>query len=172
MFITFLDVITCLAALTLAFIIWSRQNRAKLPSHPPGPAGLPFIGNLRDIPPDPAWSTYLEWSKKYSGCNIALMSLHLYSFVYPHIVESDIVRMNVFGSNIIVLNSLSASVDLLERRSSNYSTNDLPENEIGRLIETHSLWATTCLEIVLVRLHSFWRLRCKRSAGSLIVLWD
>lgn len=36
-------------------------------------------------------------------------------------LDSDLVRLNVFGNNIIVLNSPEAVSDLLERRSSNYS---------------------------------------------------
>lgn len=37
------------------------------------------------------------------------------------LIASDIVRVNVFGTNIVVLNSLEACVELLDQRSAIYS---------------------------------------------------
>lgn len=42
---------------------WHR--RKGLP-FPPGPRGLPLVGNIRDIPPMPTWVTYRQWSNVYS----------------------------------------------------------------------------------------------------------
>lgn len=63
-----LDVVACLAAAALAYLIHYRYGRAKSLPYPPGPPGLPLIGNLRDIPPDPAWTTYLQWTEEYGQC--------------------------------------------------------------------------------------------------------
>lgn len=33
--------------------------------HPPGPKGLPVLGNILDIPKEDAWRTYAEWSRQF-----------------------------------------------------------------------------------------------------------
>lgn len=33
---------------------------------PPGPKGLPLIGNLLDMPKDFEWETYHQWCKEFS----------------------------------------------------------------------------------------------------------
>lgn len=38
-------------------------------SLPPGPHGLPFIGNVVGVNPDAPWLTYAEWAKKYGSYN-------------------------------------------------------------------------------------------------------
>lgn len=118
MSLVFEDLAVCFVAAILAYFIWSRQSRARSLPHPPGPPGLPLIGNLRDMPPDPAWTTYLSWSERYGNFSSTQMACRL---IIACTLESDIIRLNVLGRNIIILNSLIASVDLLERRSSIYS---------------------------------------------------
>ncbi|GJE99702.1 cytochrome P450 [Phanerochaete sordida] len=85
----------------VAFVLALRARivkRRSLP-HPPGPRGWPIVGHLKP-PEEPAYKEYLQWSKQYG---------------------SDVVRLNMGGSNIIVTNTLQASSDLLEKRSQNYS---------------------------------------------------
>ena len=51
-----------------------------------------------------------------------LSQVHGYQLIpYASVVDSDIIRLNVLGSNIIILNSAEAVTDLLEKRSLNYS---------------------------------------------------
>ena len=38
-----------------------------------------------------------------------------------HSSDSDLIRLNVFGSNILIVNSLAAASDLLDKRSATYS---------------------------------------------------
>ncbi|KAJ7781994.1 cytochrome P450 [Mycena maculata] len=67
---------------------------------PPGPRGLPVVGNLYSLPKAYEWLVFIEMSRKYN---------------------SDIISLNVMGGTIIVLNS-AASVDaLLEDKSAIYS---------------------------------------------------
>ncbi len=73
-------------------------RRSALPL-PPGPKGYPLIGNAFDIPHHYPWLTYAEWARNYG----------------------DVFSFSVFGKTTIVLSSLEAVTELLEKRSSNYS---------------------------------------------------
>lgn len=63
---------------------------------PPGPKGLPLIGNLFDVPNDYAWLRYKELGQQYG---------------------SDIVHMQALGNHILVLNSMKAAVAILDKRA-------------------------------------------------------
>ena len=41
-----------------------RSRRGKL-RYPPGPRGIPLLGNLFDIPQRAPWETYTRWGKQY-----------------------------------------------------------------------------------------------------------
>ncbi len=66
---------------------------------PPGPARLPLIGNLLDIPKGYNW---LHWAK--------------YTELY-----GPISSISVMGQTLIILNDHKSSTELLEGRSLNYS---------------------------------------------------
>lgn len=73
-------------------------NRSPAPL-PPGPKPLPFLGNLFDIPTIKPWLTYANWGKKFG----------------------DIIHIQIFGQHIILLNSVEAAVEILDKKSVKFS---------------------------------------------------
>ncbi len=87
-------------------------------AYPPGPPAWPIIGNFFDIPKDRPWIAYTDMSKKYGGRNI------LVTTGPPQLNSTslgDIIYLRSFSKVIIVLSSLSAIKDLLEKRGEYYS---------------------------------------------------
>ncbi|KAF8578222.1 cytochrome P450 [Ramaria rubella] len=91
--------VTCSTLLLLRYLYFSKTRMAG-PPLPPGPKPLPIIGNLMDLPKDKAWETYGRWAKVYG----------------------DVIHVSIFGRPIIILNTYRAVNDLLERKSSIYSS--------------------------------------------------
>ncbi|KAJ3797340.1 cytochrome P450 [Lentinula aff. detonsa] len=90
--------------LTLSILVsWSYRNRGSrqnLPL-PPGPKKLPLLGNSLDMPSTFHWITFSKWAEQYN---------------------SDILHLKVAGGDYIILNSYEAITDLLDKRSSIYSS--------------------------------------------------
>ncbi|KAF8885508.1 cytochrome P450 [Infundibulicybe gibba] len=84
-----------IAALVLRFLAVTLRR----PKYLPGPRGLPFFGNLFQIPNAHSWETYAKWRETYG----------------------DAIYVSALGSSIVVLNSYEACVDILEKRSNLYS---------------------------------------------------
>ncbi|KAE9394855.1 cytochrome P450, partial [Gymnopus androsaceus JB14] len=89
----------CGVALAILYLFQLRfRTRSPLP---PGPRSFPLIGNIQSLISSPTWITFTEWYQKY---------------------DSDIVHVNVAGNPVIILNTLEAATELLERRSATYSS--------------------------------------------------
>ncbi|KAN0084468.1 Cytochrome P450 [Tylopilus felleus] len=93
--------LTTVGALVLGSVLALYLGRRRPTSHrlPPGPPGIPWVGNVIGVDPSTPWLTYTEWANTYG----------------------DIVYSRLFGKDIIILNSEKAARDLLENRSKNYS---------------------------------------------------
>ncbi|KAK7048444.1 cytochrome P450 [Favolaschia claudopus] len=88
------------SSLILVFVVLlKRWHTASRQPFPPGPKPKLFIGNLLDIPTERPWLTYTEWGKRYG----------------------HITHFEAFGNHVVVLNSLKAATELLEKRTRNYS---------------------------------------------------
>ncbi|KAK0200101.1 cytochrome P450 [Desarmillaria ectypa] len=90
----FLDCILFVASIYFLQCIISRRR-----SLPPGPRGLPLIGNVFDMPSDRPWLTFAKWSD----------------------IWGDVCSLSMFGQSFIVLNSHRAAYALLDKRSVIYS---------------------------------------------------
>ncbi|EKM55873.1 uncharacterized protein PHACADRAFT_209385 [Phanerochaete carnosa HHB-10118-sp] len=84
----------------LFFVCLLSISSRRRPRYPPGPRGLPIVGNLFDIPKNYGWKRYREFGREYG---------------------SDLVHFEVLGTHIVVINSAEVAKDLLEKRSSIYS---------------------------------------------------
>jgi hypothetical protein len=104
-------------SLYLLVVFHDRKRRGGLP-YPPGPPSRPIIGNLLDIPTDAPWTAYADMSMKYGRRyipgNASLPQL-------KPAFQGDVIYFRVFNQVIVVLCSLSAIKDLLEKRAEFYS---------------------------------------------------
>ncbi|KAK0479597.1 cytochrome P450, partial [Armillaria novae-zelandiae] len=78
----------------LAWYLFRRTRRSITP-FPPGPRGLPLIGNLFDMPSEKEWLTFAEWGVKYG----------------------DIVSVSILGQRMVAINSIQTAIDLLDKKS-------------------------------------------------------
>ncbi|TRM63939.1 cytochrome P450 [Schizophyllum amplum] len=91
------DIAICVLLYALHLLLKRSQQSLPLP---PGPPADPLFGHLRKIPSIGAERLYLQWGREY---------------------DSDVIHVSVLGQPIIVLNSLQATVDLLDKRGAIYS---------------------------------------------------
>ncbi|KAF5374375.1 hypothetical protein D9758_004547 [Tetrapyrgos nigripes] len=86
--------------LALVLVVLSGLYLLKRPRHryPPGPRGIPILGNALQLDTVKPWHTFTKWGKVYG----------------------PITYLNVAGQSMVILNSKKAAEDLLVGRSSKY----------------------------------------------------
>ncbi|KAG1874758.1 cytochrome P450 [Suillus subalutaceus] len=89
---------TCLVGIGVYLLmrVFKKKNPAP---YPPGPPGLPLVGNVLDIPQAKPWLTFAKWGKMYG----------------------EISHVEVLGQHTIVLNSVKTAMDMLDNKSTVYS---------------------------------------------------
>lgn len=115
---------TCLIFAEVCFVLLvvlllARYLRAKPSAQlPPGPRGLPLIGNLLDMPAEQEWLTFAQWGEKWGT------RLPAPKFAPRDLTDAllgDICSVTVLGQSLIILNSADAAIEMLDKKSSIYS---------------------------------------------------
>jgi len=111
--ITAIDYLALSAFLYTLFAFRDHRRRRGFP-YPPGPPSWPVIGNLLDVPKLSPWLAYANMSKKYGRTDLSSLNLGL-------CLLGDVVCFQVFGQVVVVLCSITAIKDLLEKRGELYA---------------------------------------------------
>ncbi|KAL1975130.1 hypothetical protein VTN31DRAFT_3522 [Thermomyces dupontii] len=134
--------IACTAALIISglwlcrIVFTQLVGNGELPL-PPGPRGLPIIGNLHQAPKHNPWVAYRNWSRKYGP----LMSLKNGNNIMIIVTSYDIVRNFLEKHNAIF--SSRPQLALLNRLTKGLSTAGLP---YGPRWKTHRALRTAVLK--------------------------
>ncbi|KAK0501168.1 cytochrome P450 [Armillaria luteobubalina] len=104
-----LDIFIVFVGLITAWYLFRRTRRSTAP-FPPGPKGLPFIGNLLDMPSEKEWLTFAKWGEKYG----------------------DITSVSILGQRMVMINSVQTAIDLLDKKS--LISSDRPFVAMGELV--------------------------------------
>ncbi|KNG45822.1 cytochrome p450 [Stemphylium lycopersici] len=86
-----------LMAIIIVYFIAQKRRRARLP---PGPRGLPLIGNLHQAPKEAVWLTFHKWVKEYG----------------------NLVSVNFGGTTVIIVGDYETAKDLLDKRGNIYTS--------------------------------------------------
>ncbi|KIK93484.1 hypothetical protein PAXRUDRAFT_12637 [Paxillus rubicundulus Ve08.2h10] len=88
-------------ALCVTFVLraWGKHTRRNALPLPPGPRGLPLIGNMLDLNMAAPWLTYEQWGKQYG----------------------DLVYSRLLGREFVIINSAKIAHELLDQRATIYS---------------------------------------------------
>jgi hypothetical protein len=110
-----------MVSLFLHFLFSFRDHiRRRGYPYPPGPKPLPIIGNLLYSPKQSQWAAYAEMSKKHGlGDFMARNRPSLLKLASRS--PGDVLYLQIFEQAIVVLCSLPAIKDLLEKRGEIYS---------------------------------------------------
>ncbi|KAF7360792.1 Cytochrome P450 [Mycena venus] len=103
---TITDGIVAAAALGLCYRLYKRWTALPLP---PGPNGLPLIGNVLDMPKSHAWKTFAQWGDIYGG----------------------IMSVTLLGQPFVILNDPAMATEILDKRGNLYA--DRPTLEMAHM---------------------------------------
>lgn len=87
------------ALLSLFNFLQSRQAWKNKATEPPGPALIPWIGRIHDLPVEYMWTKFKEWGDVYG----------------------PLYRTQMLGDNFIIISDEKVAEDLLVKRAKIYS---------------------------------------------------
>ncbi|TFY81372.1 hypothetical protein EWM64_g2644 [Hericium alpestre] len=97
--VTYTVLLNVVLAGFVLFLVKRLFDRKASAPMPPGPKGLPIIGNLFDLPRKDEYTVFGEWHKKYGPISSA----------------------TVFGRSLIVLNTPKVATEMLAKKANIYS---------------------------------------------------
>ncbi|KAH9915125.1 cytochrome P450 [Fomitopsis serialis] len=103
-FYNMIPLLLILASLTCVFYAFRPRKDSLRQKLPPGPTGVPLLGNLLQLPALRPHPKFLEWASQYG----------------------EIFYLKLGGQDVVVLNTAEAADELLSRRSHNYSSRATP----------------------------------------------
>ncbi|TFY68059.1 hypothetical protein EVJ58_g1228 [Rhodofomes roseus] len=93
------EMIFLLGCFFFAFVVYKLAYDRRGAPLPPGPRGLPVLGNALQVPTAFSWLKFTEWAKTYG----------------------DVIHVSALQRSFIILSSREAITDLLEKRGAIYS---------------------------------------------------
>jgi hypothetical protein len=91
-----------LASIPALILAWAwLSHRRDITALPPGPRGIPFIGNINDLPPPgvPQYQHWLQHKERYGPLS----------------------SITVLGQTMIIVHDKEVAFELMEKRASKYS---------------------------------------------------
>lgn len=88
-----------ICATAFLYLLRRLTTKAPHPPLPPGPRGLPFVGNALQVPSIRVWEKFAEWGQEYG----------------------DIMSITVFGDRFVIINSAELVLEILEAKGVNYA---------------------------------------------------
>ena len=132
------------AAITLLSLAIAVQRRRKYARLPPGPTPLPIIGNILDFPRTHLGREFAAYTKQFGE----FCYLRGICATTLDDTPGDVLHFDMLGKNIIVLGSLKAARDLLDKRSANYS--DRPTSVMLQLCVNSFIFIFTAMYSLVV----------------------
>ena len=118
----FLQSVFVAVVLTGCFVLWRYRSGPRGAPMLPGPRALPFIGCVHLLPAESAERKFREWGQTY-GEHVLVSARtqadddHRDTCCY----EGPLISVPLFSKSVVVVNTVDAARDLMDKRSANYS---------------------------------------------------